>query len=133
MPGLGGWQARACVNAGADCDCGTGGFHAHAQRAMARSERHGKPSFLLLMDIDHFKKINDSRGQVGGEPLAIRCRGPRWNWGPSDADIEAKLARADEQLWRAKHQGRNQVCARAEPALPQREMAPGCGSVSGAG
>lgn len=39
-------------------------------RLVARSERHGLPLAVLLLDVDHFKRINDQHGhQVGDEVL----------------------------------------------------------------
>lgn len=35
--------------------------------AMARSSAEGKPLSLIICDIDHFKKINDSFGHPGGD------------------------------------------------------------------
>ena len=137
--------------------------------AWARWQQEGTPFSLLLLDLDHFKRINDTWGHPMGDQVlrdvARRCaaqlRGadrlgrnggeeflallPGADAGsalatakrlhqaaglPSradhpgcsvslgvatvqagDADLQDLLARADRQLYRAKHQGRDQVCA----------------------
>ncbi len=146
-------------------------FYEHAARAIAHSRRLGAPLSLVLMDIDHFKKINDTYGhargdqvlrklshslgdalretdvpaRLGGEEFAVlmpttslaqalavaeRLRDALAHtpvaigdeeqihftvsigvteWQPADADIDATLHRADEALYRAKHNGRNRV------------------------
>lgn len=146
-------------------------FYEHAVRAIAHSRRHGAPLSLVLMDIDHFKKINDTYGhargdqvlrklshslgdalretdvpaRLGGEEFAVlmpttalaqalavaeRLRDALAHtpvaigdeeqihftvsigvteWQLADADIDATLHRADEALYRAKHNGRNRV------------------------
>ncbi|HTY04564.1 MAG TPA: sensor domain-containing diguanylate cyclase [Rhodocyclaceae bacterium] len=49
-----------------------------AEKELSRAERYGGPVAVLMMDIDHFKKINDTYGhQIGDEVLqrlAERCR-----------------------------------------------------------
>lgn len=49
---------------------------------MVRAERHGQPLSLLLIDVDHFKHVNDQHGHAVGdqvlravaEVLSERCR-----------------------------------------------------------
>jgi len=53
-------------------------FHDLLKQELVRSKRYRRPFGVVMMDIDHFKKVNDAFGhQVGDEALralANRCR-----------------------------------------------------------
>lgn len=44
-------------------------FEATLAREIDRVARLGEPSLLLMADIDHFKKINDTHGHVAGDAV----------------------------------------------------------------
>ncbi|MDW3205528.1 MAG: GGDEF domain-containing protein [Alphaproteobacteria bacterium] len=159
-------------------------FDRQARRAMQAAERHGDPLFLLFLDLDHFKSINDRFGhsagdrviqglaetilatvretdlsaRLGGEEFAIllsrahaetahsvaerirrRIETLTFDGGAAGAftatlsvgiaardrgdTLDTLMHRADEALYRAKKQGRNQVVS--SMAEPLRAVAAG--------
>jgi diguanylate cyclase (GGDEF)-like protein len=50
-------------------------FQEFLEREIARCSRYGRPLSLLMFDIDHFKKINDTHGHLTGDyVLKEMCR-----------------------------------------------------------
>jgi diguanylate cyclase (GGDEF)-like protein len=44
-------------------------FERQFERELARTSRYGHPFCLLLVDIDHFKKVNDTCGHAAGDDV----------------------------------------------------------------
>lgn len=44
-------------------------WHVHAQRELAKSVRVGRGASLLILDLDHFKSVNDRHGHLAGDQV----------------------------------------------------------------
>lgn len=44
-------------------------FDEHIERAIQTAQRHSQPLTLVMLDIDHFKSINDSYGHLQGDKV----------------------------------------------------------------
>lgn len=87
---------RALATADSGLDTLTGlrsrvGLRDDLGRELSRFQRSGKPFCLALMDIDHFKKVNDTYGHESGDRVLVsaanhvsrhlRSFDDAWRWG----------------------------------------------------
>ncbi|MDP2366753.1 GGDEF domain-containing protein [Rhodoferax sp.] len=79
------------------------------EQELERCRRHGRSTALLLMDLDHFKAINDTRGHQAGDQVLIRF-----------VDIVNGLLRRGDELGR--FGGEEFVALLPETALPDALM-----------
>lgn len=62
----------------------------HLRGAIARADRNGTQVALLLLDLDHFKRVNDALGHHTGDQLLLRVADRLRQWTRS-TDLVARL------------------------------------------
>ena len=65
-------------------------FHERVAQALSQLQRHGRPFALAIIDVDFFKKINDTHGHLAGDAVLLTlsdllCRQVR------DEDVVARI------------------------------------------
>ena len=66
------------------------GWTETAARVFAQAQRHHLPLALLLLDLDHFKQVNDSRGHEAGD-AALRFFGELLHQERRAGDVVARI------------------------------------------
>jgi diguanylate cyclase (GGDEF)-like protein len=46
-------------------------FLANAEAEVARARRHGRPLAVIALDVDHFKRVNDTWGHAAGDRVLV--------------------------------------------------------------
>lgn len=65
-------------------------FFEHGNREIARTNRYGHPFAVLMLDIDHFKRINDTFGHSVGDQVLV-CLSEALMPQLRDSDLVARL------------------------------------------
>ena len=65
-------------------------FLAAAEREFARARRYRRPCTLLMLDLDHFKRINDGHGHAAGDAVLRDCAAA-WSALLRDQDVLGRL------------------------------------------
>lgn len=65
-------------------------FDDNLAAAFARSQRFGEPICLILLDVDHFKQINDTYGHVAGDAV-LQTLARAFRGRTRETDIVARL------------------------------------------
>jgi diguanylate cyclase (GGDEF)-like protein len=52
-----------------------GAFEEHLRAERARALRHGRPYSVAIIDVDHFKQVNDEHGHAAGDAALVRLAG----------------------------------------------------------
>lgn len=97
---------------------------------MTRTLRYGRPFCLLLLDIDHFKQVNDNHGHEAGDE-AIRRLAKTLQAGTRGIDSAARIGGEEFAvlLTETGFEGGAEVAERLRQAIRQDEI-PGVGRIT---
>jgi diguanylate cyclase (GGDEF)-like protein len=87
-------------------------FGTTLERELARCERENQPLSLVLIDIDHFKKVNDSYGHPAGDEV-LKCLAAMLNDQARASDVACRYG-GEEFLMLLPNMPRESALKRAE-------------------
>jgi diguanylate cyclase (GGDEF)-like protein len=99
-------------------------FERQLEREVTRTLRYGRPFCLLLLDIDHFKQVNDTYGHEAGDE-AIRQLAKTLQAGTRGIDLAARIGGEEFAvlLTETNFDGGEEVAERLRQAIKQEEIA----------
>ena len=100
-------------------------FERQLEREVARTERHGRPFSLVLLDLDEFKRVNDTHGHEAGDE-AIRTLARVLQQGTRGVDLAARIGGEEFAviLTETNLAGATEVAERLRLALRTTEIPP---------
>jgi diguanylate cyclase (GGDEF)-like protein len=98
-------------------------FERQLEREVGRTLRYGRPFCLLLLDIDHFKQVNDTYGHEAGDE-AIRQLAKTLQAGTRGIDLAARIGGEEFAvlLTETNFEGGAEVAERLRYAIKQEEI-----------
>ena len=98
-------------------------FERQLEREVGRTLRYGRPFCLLLLDIDHFKQVNDTYGHEAGDE-AIRRLSKTLQAGTRGIDLAARIGGEEFAvlLTETGFEGGEEVAERLRQAVKQEEI-----------
>jgi diguanylate cyclase (GGDEF)-like protein len=98
-------------------------FERQLEREVGRTLRYGRPFCLLLLDIDHFKQVNDTHGHEAGDE-AIRRLAKSLQAGTRGIDLAARIGGEEFAvlLTETSFEGGVEVAERLRQAVKQEEI-----------
>jgi diguanylate cyclase (GGDEF)-like protein len=98
-------------------------FERQLEREVTRTQRYGRPFCLLLLDIDHFKDVNDTHGHEAGDE-AIRWLAKTLQAGTRGIDLAARIGGEEFAvlLTETNFDGGVDVAERLRQAIKQEEI-----------
>jgi diguanylate cyclase (GGDEF)-like protein len=95
-------------------------WSSHLTQALARSRRRGHPVSVVLLDLDDFKRVNDTEGHAAGDRL-LRSVASRWSAVTRETDLLGRIG-GDEFpviVEQADADAASELAARLLSALPE--------------